>query len=763
MDPHYELYHPSEDDLDYIEGLLANFENVINENMTGLIEDLGEAINAAKNLTNGATLPTINPVNASIVSDIPSIIPANASIVSDIPTIIPLDSSIVSDIPSIIPANASIVSDIPTIIPVNASIVSEIPTIIPLNASIVSGIPSIIPVNASTIPGISTTKVTNLPTIGGFPVTGLRGKRAVSPILTPPSLNSTILPTLPTVSVQNTRANITDQSPYMEKDKAFQRLQCSFIYQYQTKLEEQTKKNFTFATDVGTVDHSISELVKSVGDMRFCTNFEAWKNKSVTIRYNLVCRKEVYEDLLGNYTEINRAYNETYINCTHVAVSCVSGVYDLRNLWQPAKEINMTDQRVKALVNRSRTYDLSDLRGRFAPDRDVVEKTARKREDFVQVCSIDNVHCNYKQFYPYTTKDVGVCYTFNSPHLVLESSPNVSIDDRRKNFKPRTSFKTGPQSGLSLTLNLHAASYLSLLSPWSGLRVVLHEPWQAPFPADEGFNLAAGLSHSIAVTKTVMSRVGPPYGQCADTSSKMFDYSEALCNKLCIEREFRRRCNCTVNEGPAFDSLGEEDEFKAKKFGNCDAFDRFQGLCMQAVNYESTTEVLNCNCDPACKEVRYSALISSTDVNREFLKIVQNIKQVPMGGDLCGEWNSTVRLQIYIDSFSFEEIDESPAYTWATLIANLGGNLGFVGVSLITFFDVVYYLFDVFLILVWPRCYDVSEGVTKSVAPVKKIPKKIIILAGPPEQLPHGQPSKKRPLRSKDRWTDRFNQVFMSE
>jgi hypothetical protein len=76
---------------------------------------------------------------------------------------------------------------------------------------------------------------------------------------------------------------------------------------------------------------------------------------------------------------------------------------------------------------------------------------------------------------------------------------------------------------------------------------------------------------------------------------------------------------------------------------------------------------------------------------------------------------------------------------WATLIANLGGNLGFVGVSLITFFDVVYYLFDVFLILVWPRCYDVSEGVTKSVAPVKKIPKKIIILAGPPEQLPHGR------------------------
>ncbi|XP_018019287.1 uncharacterized protein LOC108675772, partial [Hyalella azteca] len=161
-------------------------------------------------------------------------------------------------------------------------------------------------------------------------------------------------------------------------------------------------------------------------------------------------------------------------------------------------------------------------------------------------------------------------------------------------------------------------------------------------------------------------------------------------------------------------------------------------------------------------EVRYSALISSTNVNPEFLKIVQNIKKFPMGVDLCGDLNSTVRLQIYLASSSYEEIDESPAYTWTTLIANLGGNLGFVGVSLITFFDVVYYLFDVFLILVWPRCYDVSEGVTKSVAPVKKIPKKIIILAGPPEQLPHGKPVKKRPLRSSARWSERFNQVFMS-
>ncbi|XP_018009218.1 uncharacterized protein LOC108666798 [Hyalella azteca] len=155
------------------------------------------------------------------------------------------------------------------------------------------------------------------------------------------------------------------------------------------------------------------------------------------------------------------------------------------------------------------------------------------------------------------------------------------------------------------------------------------------------------------------------------------------------------------------------------------------------------------------REVRYSALISSTDVNPEFLKVVQNIKKFPMGVDLCG---STL-----IASSSYEEIDESPAYTWTTLISNLGGNLGFVGVSLITFFDVVYYLFDVFLILLWPRCYDVSEGVTKSVAPVKKIPKKIIILAGPPEQLPHGKPVKKRPLRSNVRWSERFNQVFMSQ
>ncbi|XP_018021886.2 uncharacterized protein LOC108678058 [Hyalella azteca] len=528
----------------------------------------------------------------------------------------------------------------------------------------------------------------------------------------------------------NSTAEPADESALMHIDDALLRLQCNFIYQYQ--MMQEPLNISIFATDNGTKSYVTSELVRVVGDLKFCPQIELWNAQAVTIRYNRACKKEVYEDFLGNYTGINIVYEETYISPTEMKVSCASGTYTPLEIWLELEKDEMSEKRVQSLISRSRTFDLSDLRGRFAPDRDVAEKTARKREDFVQVCSIDNVHCNYKLFHPYTTKDMGVCYTFNSPHLVKESSPSVSIEDRRKNFKPRASYKTGPQSGLSLTLNLHAASYLSLLSPWSGLRVVLHEPWQAPFPADEGFNLAAGLSHSIAVTKTVMQRIGPPHGQCSDTNTLMFDYSEALCNKLCIEREFRRRCNCTVNEGPAFDSLAKEEEFKAKKFEKCDAFDRFQGLCMQVVTFMATTEIFNCICYPACKEVRYSALISSTNVNHEFLKIVQNIKKFPMGEDLCGDLNSTVRLQIYLASSSYEEIDESPAYTWTTLISNLGGNLGFIGVSLITFFDVVYYLFDVFLILVWPRCYDVSEGVTKSVAPVKKIPKKIIILAGPP-------------------------------
>ena len=57
------------------------------------------------------------------------------------------------------------------------------------------------------------------------------------------------------------------------------------------------------------------------------------------------------------------------------------------------------------------------------------------------------------------------------------------------------------QTGLRLTLNLISEDYVALLSPSVGLRVLIHDPWEAPFPEEGGFNLSPGQSHSVTVNR----------------------------------------------------------------------------------------------------------------------------------------------------------------------------------------------------------------------------------------------------------------------
>ncbi|KAF2354278.1 Ets domain [Trinorchestia longiramus] len=550
---------------------------------------------------------------------------------------------------------------------------------------------------------------------------------------------------------------------YMNYNHMMERSQCSFVYQYSLKLAIITNRSLTFMDEGRIMILLAAEMNVVVGDFSNCESKEKWINNP-TSRYNVICKKNVYTDPLGKYMDVDKEYVENEVDSVKVELSCAEGTFNKSKVWKKQGERKITAKKVAERITKSRANDLSDILRLFSPDIKLYEATARARASFVQVCSIDGTHCNYKQFHAHTTNSMGVCYTFNSPHLNDSKRSNMTVDERRTNFVPRKSFQTGPQGGLSLTLNLYASKYLSLLSPKSGVRVVLHQPWEAPFPANQGFDVAPGMSHSIAVKRKVMQRIGPPHGNCKNSNDKEFDYTEILCKQLCFEREVRRKCQCFYNEGHAYDALNREEEFAGKTFNMCDAFAPVHGACLAAVSYISTTDVMNCNCHPPCTEVKYSALASSTAVNKEFLTTVQNVKRIPMGVDLCGEENSTVRLHIYMESNSYEEVKESPAYTWTTLISNMGGNMGlFIGMSLVSGFELLDYLFDVLLILVVPSCYECLQGRSAAVEMVKKSPKKVVILAGPPEHLPHGKTSKMRPLRSRKLRSGHFNQIFMSD
>ncbi|XP_047738321.1 uncharacterized protein LOC108678059 [Hyalella azteca] len=148
---------------------------------------------------------------------------------------------------------------------------------------------------------------------------------------------------------QSLTAELADESTLMHIDDALMRLKCSFIYQYQMRHE--SLHISIFATDNGPESYVTSELVKEVGDLRFCPQIEQWNAKAVTIRYNRACKKEVYEDALGNYTGINTVFKETRINQTErVEFSCDPGwLYSSQDIWLELEKNEMTEKRLNSL------------------------------------------------------------------------------------------------------------------------------------------------------------------------------------------------------------------------------------------------------------------------------------------------------------------------------------------------------------------------------------------------------------------------------
>ena len=60
------------------------------------------------------------------------------------------------------------------------------------------------------------------------------------------------------------------------------------------------------------------------------------------------------------------------------------------------------------------------------------------------------------------------------------------------------STQTGPRYGLKLALNIEQDQYNDVADQ-AGVRVLVHDPDEMPFPEDDGYNLPPGVSAAIGV------------------------------------------------------------------------------------------------------------------------------------------------------------------------------------------------------------------------------------------------------------------------
>ncbi|XP_033104401.1 amiloride-sensitive sodium channel subunit gamma-like, partial [Anneissia japonica] len=93
-------------------------------------------------------------------------------------------------------------------------------------------------------------------------------------------------------------------------------------------------------------------------------------------------------------------------------------------------------------------------------------------------CLPSNFTYNYNYLY-------GNCYTFNDG----------------KNFPVVNSTRAGPLYGLTLEMDIKQNDYIEDIQPAAGLKIVVHDQTEMPFPEDQGVTVTPGTETSIAIYK----------------------------------------------------------------------------------------------------------------------------------------------------------------------------------------------------------------------------------------------------------------------
>ncbi|XP_071483146.1 epithelial sodium channel subunit beta-like [Diadema antillarum] len=352
-----------------------------------------------------------------------------------------------------------------------------------------------------------------------------------------------------------------------------------------------------------------------------------------------------------------------------------------RMKYQDWENVDLTDQDDRV----DKLEEAIDIIGSAPYDQR--NETGHKLDDMLLSCYFQNFPCfpeNFTHFYNYM---YGNCFTFNSGSKgrVL----NVS--------------KIGPLYGLSLELYIDQSEYISTIQPSAGIRLLIHNQHEMPFPEDQGINLAPGAHTSVGLSLVDIERLGHPYTNCSldfaegnifrDKFSHL-DYSRSTCEKNCFFKGVLENCKCADpryrydNSIPVCNtSIPRIDE------------------CVDQIEENYTLGLIPCNCTMPCRQQNYHYTISEAhwpndgymeEVKEGIAEISDSLRR-QLTQDPNFIEDNVVKVGVFYDNLQFQYIYQTPAYDWYSLVSDLGGQVGlWIGVSVLTIFEFVELVYDLF-------------------------------------------------------------------
>ena len=316
-------------------------------------------------------------------------------------------------------------------------------------------------------------------------------------------------------------------------------------------------------------------------------------------------------------------------------------------------------------------------------------------EDMLIECFYNHHACTHHDFSWYYSLDYGNCFQFNTGFNSSGHSVEIA-----KSYKP------GSQNGLSLMLFL-GESGNRFSNKWStGLKIFVHKQKLKP-GIYEGINIKPSTSTNIGIKRSFEKKLPKPFSSCIDLKkypgSELFNfikkqtrfkYRQKDCFDLCLQKLIIDICKCYDLSYPPLKKVTPCLNDSQLKCAN----DEY----MKYINGDNL-KCANIYCPLECEEVLYEYTLSSSDYPTEYAyQILKSDHHFSRVNNLTYEKfkERSIRVNIYYSKLNYLSITQIQKFQLMDLLASIGGLLSFfLGVSLLSFVEIVELIVEIFLII----------------------------------------------------------------
>lgn len=360
-------------------------------------------------------------------------------------------------------------------------------------------------------------------------------------------------------------------------------------------------------------------------------------------------------------------------------------------------DVNKIDINPK-LIN---TLIKSSIMGNSSLTSEKIEQLGFHIDYMLLTCYFNDVPCNQSDFVWTYDFDFVNCYTFNSGY----DKYGNKIPIKRIN-------EAGSDQSLKLELFLGYDLTQSQYILNSGARVVVHNQSVRPIISNEGMDIPSGFQTNIGLKRSFFHKLDAPFSTCVKNSKSpdgynsyffkaifnklnMKIYRQKVCLRLCLQEFILEKCKCLDGSLPNI----YQNVTICQNISSLECVSNSRGDYFTSISASSCVQC-PLECDSYSFQLTSSSSRYPTRYYRNYLSEQTDIlSRFPDGTDKDEITKSTVLINVFYDDLATTYTTETQAVSPVALLGNIGGNLGlFIGISLLTFVEIIEFLIGIFFI-----------------------------------------------------------------